>query len=453
MNNVVTRFAPSPTGFKHAGNYRTAVFCYLFAKHHNGISLVRIEDTDTARSVPGAEQNIFDTLSWLDLMPAEPPTRSSDRIERHKELLQKLIDEDKAYLSHEPKKDDDTKMVDVVRLRNPQTSLTFHDEIRGDITFNTTEHGDFVIARAIDDPLYHFAVVVDDGDMGVTHIIRGEDHISNTPRHILIQQALGLPHPIYAHVPLLLNTNRTRLSTRTGAKPLYEYRDMGILPDAMLNYLALLGWNPGDGREYLTRNELIEAFDLSRIQKGSAIFDEVKLFSVNQHWMRELSDDDFLAHLKDIGGLSSDERPPMSFIVSKAVPLLKERAQTFGQARELLAGELSCLFNEPSLDREKLLLKELSDRSGIAKSALEGLVEPLNALPQDVSAEAVREAIMPLADAEEARGKGGRGAVLWPLRYALSGQERSPDPFTLISILGPGESISRIRKAIGILGR
>lgn len=447
MSTVVTRFAPSPTGLKHAGNYRTAVFCYLFAKHNNGSSLVRIEDTDKARSKPEYEQNIFDTLAWLGLMPAEPPTRSSDRVERHRELLQKLITEDKAYLSHEPKKDDPAVMVDVVRLRNPKTNLTFHDEIRGDITFDTTEHGDFVIARAIDDPLYHFAVVVDDGDMGVTHVIRGEDHISNTPRHILIQQALGFPHPIYAHVPLLLNTNRTKLSTRTGAKPLYEYRDMGILPDAMINYLALLGWNPGDDREYLTRTELIELFDLSRVQKGSAVFDEAKLLSVNQHWMRALSDDDFLRHLSDYGLTMSVDTE----LLKKAVPLLKERAHTFGEARAMLAGELACLFEAPILDREKLLAKESFDRPGTAKNGLEGLLKPIEALPDNVSAEAVKEAIMPFADAEEAKGKGGRGAVLWPLRYALSGAERSPDPFTLLSILGRDEGISRIRKAIAIL--
>lgn len=444
MSPVITRFAPSPTGLKHAGNYRTAVFCYLFAKKHGGSSLVRIEDTDRARSRPEYEQNIFDTLEWLGLMPDEKPTRSSERMERHKELLKKLVAEDKAYVSHEPKKDDPTQTVDVVRLRNPKTTITFHDEIRGDITFDTTEYGDFVIARAIDDPLYHFAVVVDDGDSNITHIIRGEDHISNTPRHILIQQALGLPHPIYVHLPLLLSTSRGKLSTRAGAKPLYEYRDMGILPEAIINYLALLGWNPGDDREYLSRDELVKAFDISRVQKGSAVFDEVKLLSVNQHWMRALSDTDFLAQMKDLRGLSSEK-------LKKAIPLLKERVHTFKEAREMLKGELSCLFNEPTLDRAQLVIKELKDRPNLTKSALESLLESLKSLPEGVSPEAVKNTLMPLADAEEARGKGGRGAVLWPLRYALSGALRSPDPFTLISILGSTETLSRIRKAIAIL--
>lgn len=443
MSKVITRFAPSPTGFLHAGNYRTAIFCYLFAKKQRGAYLVRIEDTDRARSKPEYEQNILDTLEWLGLIPDEKPSRSSDRVGRHKEMLKKLVDENKAYVSHELKKDDASHMVAVVRLRNPGTTITFRDEIRGDITFDTKEHGDFVIARAIDDPLYHFAVVIDDGDMHITHVIRGEDHISNTPRHILIQQALGLETPIYAHLPLVVGSDRAKLSKRRGAKLLTYYRDLGVLPEAMLNYLALLGWNPGDGRDYLSHNELIDAFDLTRVQKGSGVFDEIKLFSVNQHWMRELSTEDFISR----GKLTAKN----GHLLQKAVPLLKERAHTFGEAREMLSGELSCLFSEPKLGRNQLLAKELLERPGIAKSALKALLEPIKALPHDVSAEDIKTVLMPLADVEEARGKGGRGAVLWPLRYALSGQERSPDPFTLISILGREEAISRIRRAIAIL--
>jgi glutamyl/glutaminyl-tRNA synthetase len=295
---------------------------------------------------------------------------------------------------------------------------------------------------------------VDDADEQVTHVIRGGDHISNTARQMLIQRALGLPTPLYAHLPLIFGNNHKKLSKRTGAKALTDYRDMGIVPEALLNYLAFLGWNPGDNREYLSRDELVEAFDISRVQKGSAIFDEVKLLSVNQHWMRALSDEKFLACL-DFVNPESPEGFMKSFnseILQKAVPLLKERAQTFGQACEMLSGELSCLFEEPVLDLKKLLAKELPEHPGMTKMALEGLFEAIKALPEGVSAEVVKETLMPLADAEEAKGKGGRGAVLWPLRYALSGQERSPDPFTLISILGSLESLSRMQKAIAILG-
>ena len=262
---------------------------------------------------------------------------------------------------------------------------------------------------------------------------------------MLIQRALGLPTPLYAHLPLILDSNHKKLGKRTGAKALTEYRDMGILPEALLNYLAFLGWNPGDEREYLSRDELVEAFDLSRVQKGSAVFDEIKLLSVNQHWMRALSDERFHACLNFVSP-SSDEG-----LTKSLIPLLKERAKTFKEAREMLSGELSCFFAKPKLDRNRLLAKELPERSGVAITVLKGLLGLINALPEGASAEVVKNTLMPLADAEEQKGKGGRGAVLWPLRYALSGQERSPDPFTLISILGIEEAISRIRNAIAIL--
>lgn len=437
MTNVVTRFAPSPTGLLHAGNYRTAVFAYLFAKHEDGKFIVRIENTDTARSKPEYEKNIFEALTWLKL-PADEQYRQSEHRKRHRELLEKLVADGTAYISKEtPQAPGDRE--EVIRFKNPGGAVAFTDVIRGEITTNVSDLGDFIIARSFDEPVFHFAVVVDDADEGVTHVIRGGDHISNTARQMLIQRALGFSLPLYAHLPLILDNEHKKLGKRTGAKALTEYRDEGILPDAMLNYLAFLGWNPGDDREYLSRDELIRAFDLSHVQKGSAIFDEVKLFSVNQHWIRKLSDDDFLSHLK------------IELPSAKIVPLLKERAKTFKEAREMLKGELSCFFANPKLLLELLLTKEPLNRPGIAISALKGLLEPINRLPREVSVQMVKEAIMPLADAEEGKGKGGRGAVLWPLRYALSGQERSPDPFTLISILGVEETISRMKKAIAIL--
>lgn len=441
MNSVVTRFAPSPTGLLHAGNYRTAVFAYLFAKHTGGKFIVRIEDTDAARSKPEYEKLIFEVLAWLDLHPDEQYRQSEHRA-RHRELLEKLVADDTAYVSKEtPQAPGDRE--EVIRFRNPGGSVTFTDVIRGEITTDVTDLGDFIIARSFDEPVFHFAVAVDDADEGVTHVIRGADHISNTARQILIQRALGLPMPLYAHLPLIMDSTHKKLSKRTGAKALTEYRELGVLPEALLNYLAFLGWNPGDECEYLSREELVTAFDLSRVQKGSAVFDEVKLFSVNQHWMRKLSDDDFITHLGDVGH-------PISH---KIVPLLKERAQTFNEARAMLAGELAFFFSEPTLDQTRLLVKELPEHPGVTKTALESLSQALQALPESVSPEAVKEALMPLADAEEAKGKGGRGAMLWPLRYGLSGQDRSPDPFTIISLIGPVESISRLKKALAILER
>lgn len=453
MNKVVTRIAPSPTGQMHIGTVRTALFNYLFAKQHGGTYFVRIEDTDKERNKAEWVDAIWKDFDWCGLIP-DARYIQSEHLERHRELLAALVTEGKAYISKEPSNDDPSREVEIVRLKNPGARITFTDLIRGEVSFDTTELGDFVIARSIDDPLYHFAVVVDDVDAGVTHIIRAEEHLSNTPRQILIQEALGFSRPQYAHIPLILAPDRSKLSKRKHGASLEHYRDEGFLPEAIINYLALLGWNPGTDEEHFALPELIERFSLDRVQKSGAIFDETKLKSVNQHWMRELSDDSFLAHLMDIVSPSHDDGLTMSInseILKKTVPLLKERARTFKEAREMLDGELSCLFDRPVLDRNQLSIKEPTERPLMTKTALEGLLEPLEALQNDVSAEAVKDTLMPLADAEEAKGKGGRGAVLWPLRYALSGQERSPDPFTLVSILGKEEAASRIRNALAIL--
>ena len=241
--SVVTRIAPSPTGEMHIGTVRTALFNYLFAKQRGGTYFVRIEDTDKERNKEEWVDAIWRDFEWCGIIP-QARYRQSKHVDRHKELLRKLVASDKAYVSKEPKKDDPTQTVEVVRLRNPGVEITFTDLIRGDITFDTSELGDFVIARSIDDPLYHFAVVVDDGDAGVTHVLRAEDHISNTPRQILILEALGFPRPIYAHFPLILAPDRAKLSKRKHGASIDKYRAQGFLAPAILNYLALLGWNP-----------------------------------------------------------------------------------------------------------------------------------------------------------------------------------------------------------------
>jgi glutamyl-tRNA synthetase len=443
MNNVVTRFAPSPTGLLHPGNYRTAVFAYLFAKHTKGSFVLRIEDTDKERSKAEYEANIIESLAWLAL-PFDTKYRQSDHAGRHHELLETLVKADKAYVSKEEKKNENDRE-EVIRFRNPGGTVSFTDLIRGEITMNVDDLGDFIIARSFDEPVFHFAVVVDDADEGVTHVIRGEDHISNTPRQILIQRALGFSMPLYAHLPLILGSDRTKLSKRKGARALTDYRDQGILPEAMLNYLALLGWNPGDDREYLDRDTLIKAFDLIRVQKGAAIFDETKLLSVNQHWMRELSVDEFITR----GNFETTDQEKLRL----AVPLLKDRAHSFSEARDMLKGELLCLFENPVLDAQKLLMKEPADRPGMTLTTLKELLKLVQSFPEEISAEEVKDTLMPLADIEEKNGKGGRGAVLWPLRFALSGQDRSPDPFTLISILGSKDAGSRIQNAITTLER
>ncbi|MDO8624059.1 MAG: glutamate--tRNA ligase family protein [bacterium] len=451
--NVVTRIPPSPTGRFHIGLARTALFNYLFARHHGGTFLFRSEDTDKARSKKEFEDEIIEGFRWLGLA-YDAFSRQSENAPRHQELLQKLVGEGKAYVSKEESKDEVGKFVELIRLKNPGRSLTFHDEVHGDIIFDTTELKDFVIARSISDPLYHFAVVVDDWDSGVTHVIRGEDHISNTPRQILIQEALGAPRPIYAHLPLILDEKRAKLSKRTGATSVMDYRAQGFLPEALVNYLALLGWSPGSNREDFSLSELVQTFSLESIQKSGAAWDREKLLSVNQRWMRKLSNEEFLAHLGDIRCPPSDVGHRMSYIVA----LLKERARTFGEARELLAGELSCLFNPPTLDKITL-----TSKGGDTRIYLVRINEMIESLEETLPADSIKANLMPYAD-EQGRAKPGdarspdlpsggrgRGAVLWPLRYALSGQERSPDPFTLIALLGKAEAISRLQAAIGIL--
>ena len=272
-DKVVVRMAPSPTGPFHIGGVRTALYNFIYAKQHGGKFILRIEDTDKERSKPEYETDIVESLKWLGLNYDEL-YRQSDRGDVYKKYLEKLIKDDLAYEAEDK----------VIRFRNPGKDVTFNDLIRGDIKFNTEELGDFVIAKSVDLPLYHLAVVVDDHESGITHIIRGEDHISNTPRQILIQEAIGASRPLYAHLPLILAQDRSKLSKRKHGESvsLDYYKKQGYSPEAILNYLALLGWNPGTDQEIFTLDELLKAFKLEKVHKGGAILDEKKLAWVNR---------------------------------------------------------------------------------------------------------------------------------------------------------------------------
>ena len=286
-----------------------------------------------------------------------------------------MLDEGTAYVS----KESEGENKEVIRFKNPNKIITFTDEIRGEISFDTSDLQDFVIAKSILDPLYHLTVVVDDHEMGVTHIIRGDDGISNTPRQILLQEAIGAKRPVYAHVPLILAPDRSKMSARHGAVSLRDFRAKGYLPEAIINYLALLGWNPGTDQEIFTMEELIEQFDLDKIQKGGAIFDEKKLDWINKEHIKRLPED-----------------------VQREMKL-KE------------VGDLPYIKMAPSLDIEKISWKNVSRED--TKTHLEQVKE----LAGDDAA------IMEYAATV------GKGNVLWPLRYALSGEEKSPDPFTLMA--------------------
>lgn len=425
---VITRFPPSPTGFLHIGGVRTALYNHLYAKHEGGEMVLRFEDTDLERSKPEFEQDILDGLRWLGLSGTNTPARQSERTDVYKKHLDALIEKGAAYEAEPQTGNPDKK---VVRFKNPNIRIAFNDLIRGEVSFDTTELKDFVIARSIDEPLYHLAVVIDDAESGVTHVIRGEDHISNTPRQILILEALGFERPLYAHIPLILAPDKSKLSKRHGAVSVNEYRAQGFIPEAMLNYLALLSWNPGGERELYTLAELETEFSLERVHKAGAVFDMHKLLWFNHEHLKRLSDEEYLRRLQEFAGKEVDPR---------LVPLLKERAQTLGEAAAALANEFGFLggiaYEAP------LLLQGGKIAAEAASNHLKAVADLLQHIPDEgFTASQLKDILWPYASRE------GRGDVLWPLRVALSGREKSPDPFTLMALLGKAETLGRIAEA------
>ncbi len=430
-HKVITRFPPSPTGFLHIGRARTALFNYLFAHKNDGEMIFRLEDTDKARSKKEFEDNMIECLTWLGISwDNKTIERQSERGEIYRKYLKKLIDEDKAYISKEKIEEGEKagQVNEVVRFRNPNKKVTFTDLIRGEITFDTEELGDFIIARTIDDPLYHLAVVIDDFEMKITHIIRGDDGISNTPRQILIQEGIGAPKPIYAHLPLILAPDRSKLSGRHGAVSVTDYQKRGYLPEALVNYLALLGWNPGTEQEIFSMSELVEAFDISKVNKAGAIFSEEKLNWFNKQYIEKLSDQEFLAHAEPF--------IPKN-LPQQVLQLLKEKISYFGQIPELLKTEFA--FLEPLAPYD---LVKLAGKSDAPKIHLKKVIELIFEIPEgEFEKEKIKASVFPFAEEK------GRGNVLWPMRYALSGQDRSPDPFIIADILGKEETIKRLTHA------
>lgn len=442
--NVVTRFAPSPTGLLHVGNYRTAVFAYLFSRHEKGKFVLRIEDTDRKRSQAEYEDNILESLTWLHL-DYDAMYRQSDHTKRHEEILQDLVKKDIAYLSKETPEGEGERS-EVIRFRNPGKVVTFNDTVRGEVSMDTSDLGDFVIARSFTEPVFHFANVVDDWEEGVTHIIRGEDHISNTPRQILIQEAVGAPRPTYSHLPLVLAPDRSKLSKRKGARSLLEYRDLGYLPQALLNYLALLGWHPGTDEEIFTREELTQRFTLDQIQKAGAMFDEVKLKWFNREHLLRLTPEAFWEHAEEFLSEETVTMLDAKGLWKDVVEVMRERIQTLGDLSEMdKAGEFSYFYTEPTPQPQALLWKKNPDAVS-TKERLTKVLELLQAVSEgDWTQESVRSAVFPYAEEE------GRGEVLWPMRFALSGREKSPDPFVIAGIIGKDETEKRVKNAIEIL--
>jgi glutamyl-tRNA synthetase len=435
--NIRVRIAPSPTGNLHIGTTRTALFNYLFAKQNGGTFVIRIEDTDRERSKLEFEQDIIEGLTHLGLIDEETEIaqKQSERTEIYKSYLKKLIDDGFAYESQEEVKEEGQR-ASVIRFKNPNKKVTFTDMIRGDITFDTTDLGDFVIAKSTEEPLFHLAVVVDDFEMKISHVIRGEDHISNTPRQILIQEAIGASTPTYAHLPLILSKERKKLSKRDGAKSMREYIQDGYLQSALINFIAFLGWHPDGDEEVFSKEDLIKKFNISKIQKGGAIFDIDKLNWFNREHIKKISQEDFKKIIEDESGFVIES--------NTFINLIKERITVFGDIKSLLerGGEFDHLVHDISIeDYSKIIWKDSNSEQ--TKEYLSQLILIIKDIDDThFKADQIKNSLWDYATEK------GRGAVLWPTRYSLSGLDRSPDPFTIMEIIGKEKTLIRLENAI-----
>ena len=438
---IIVRFAPSPTGILHLGGARTALFNYLFAKQNDGKFILRIEDTDKERSKKEYEEDILNGLKWLGF-DFDKFHRQSEREDIYKKYLEKLVNEGKAYVSKESESLELGQRSEVIRFKNPNKKISFNDMIRGDVEFDTSELKDFVIAKSLDEPLFHLAVVIDDYEMGITHVIRGEDHISNTPRQILIQEAIGAPKPHYAHLPLILDKDRAKLSKRKHGEKvsLSYYAKKGYLPQAIINFLSLLGWNPGTVQEIFTLEELIREFNIKKIQKGGAVFSEEKMKWVNKEHLkllpRQTIANEIYKMVKNF--YDTDEK-----FIQKILPVILDRIIYFDEVNDMVkAGELEFFFKKPDYQKTSLKWKGDSDIA-TTKTHLEQTLSLLDKIPdEEFTIDNIKNILLKYAEQH------GKGSVLWPLRFALSGKEKSPDPFTIISILGKKETVERVKIAL-----
>jgi glutamyl-tRNA synthetase len=463
---VVTRFAPSPTGFLHIGGARTALFNWLFARHHGGKFLLRIEDTDRARSTQAAVDAIFDGLNWLGLDGDEPPVFQFARTPRHAEVAHQLLAQGDAYkcfatpeelaelreaqrAAKQPLRydgrwrnrspDEGGDKSYVIRLKAPRDGETaIEDAVQGRVVVQNAELDDMILLRSDGTPTYMLAVVVDDHDMGVTHVIRGDDHLNNAFRQLGIMRAMGWDEPVYAHIPLIHGADGAKLSKRHGALGVDAYRDeMGMLPEAVLNYLLRLGWGHGD-EEIISRDRAIELFDIGGVGRSPSRFDFKKLENVNAHYLRE-ADDARLAALvapRVAARLGLAQLPDgADATLAAAMPSLKPRAKTLNE----IAEGAEFLFKNCPLDFDEKALALLDDSARALLGKTADALSPVH--PWTV--EAIEEAIRRVA---EDAGL-GLGKVAQPLRAALTGRTVSPGIFDVLFLLGKEESLNRLADA------
>jgi glutamyl-tRNA synthetase len=438
------RFAPSPTGQLHIGGARTALYNWLAARGSGGRFVLRIEDTDRERSTPEHVAHILEAMRWLGLEWDEGPISQADNEERHRQVVERLLEDGKAYRSGATGEDvrawkavhgaargyRGTPEGDgAVRLRVPDEGATVvHDLIRGDTVFQHEHLDDPVIARADGSPLYNLAVAIDDHDAEITHVIRGEDHISNTPKQLLVLEALGAPRPVYAHLPLLHGPDGAKLSKRHGAASVQDLRDAGYLPEAVRNYLALLGWGDADDETLIPTDELVRRFDVRRVSKSPARFDEQKLRWMNGRYLRELGSDVLTERLEAFTGRAG---------LAGAVAISEEKIQTLADFWPL-AG---FIFDGPAQDdaaREKWLSEQGIGALAQARAALAMLQA------DDWSVEAIDEVLRGVVESRGAKPR----EVFQPVRVALAGSTISPGIFETLHLLGRAESLQRLDAAL-----
>jgi glutamyl-tRNA synthetase len=459
---VKTRFAPSPTGYLHIGGARTALFSYLYARKHGGTFVLRIEDTDLERSTPEAVNAILEGMAWLGLEYDEGPFYQTKRFDRYKEVIRQLLDEGKAYYCFCPKerleKLREEQMVRkekprydaccrnlgrtpqpgedaVVRFKNPVGGeVVVDDRVKGRVVFQNSELDDLVIARGDSTPTYNFTVVVDDMDMAITHVIRGDDHLNNTPRQMNILRALGVEPPVYAHVPMILDEHGKKLSKRTGAASVMEYRDAGFLPEAVLNYLVRLGWAHGD-QEIFSLDQMVAAFDIDDINAAASSLNPGKLLWLNQHYIKT-SDPKHIARYLSwyLGQIGID--PAQGPAPERVVEALAERAKTLVE----MAQSAAFFYRAPTEYDEKAARKNLTAEAAPVLTALRARLAAL----ESWTAPALHEAVNGFAEQQGL----GLGKVAQPLRVAVSGSSVSPPIDSTLAVLGREETLSRIDRAV-----
>lgn len=456
--SVVTRFAPSPTGYLHIGGARTALYCWLYARKMNGKFILRIEDTDTERSTQESVQAILDGMEWLNLGYDEGPYYQTQRFDRYREVLDQLLKEGKAYRCYcskerlealrneqmakkeKPRYDglcrdrhDQQEGSSVVRFKNPQEgAVEFDDLIRGRLSFNNSELDDLIIARSDGTPTYNFTVVVDDWDMHVTHVLRGDDHINNTPRQINILRALEATPPLYAHLPMILGPDGKRLSKREGAASVMDYREDGILPEALLNYLVRLGWSHGD-QEIFSIAEMTALFDIKDINKASAALNPEKLLWLNQHYMKTKEPEEIASMLvwyMEKLGINTQNGPALTEIVKAQ----RERVKTLKEMAE----------------RSRFFYSDIEYSEQARAHLTQDLAQPLAAVRDQLnsliawSPEAIHEVISEVATQHQLK----LGKLAQPLRVAVTGGTVSPPIDLTLFLVGREQVTARLSQAL-----